>query len=192
MSSFARHALTSARATRLATLRATAPRIQRAFAHGHAELEMKTIPELGDKQFPEIQKPPTFGQGSSDTVWMASSVVVFGGLAGWLLSPAGPNNDKVHGHGDNHEEHHAPTKVEMKDDEGKVADVTASLSKAESVDVPQADGAAVSSTPVGVDDEDDSAKVQDKGTQSEELDSSQVSTNTHPSITPQKRPFLPA
>lgn len=54
----------------------------------------------------------------------------------WLLSPAGPNNQKSHHHEAHHDEPHgAPPvvspKAEMADDEGKVEDISDSLVKSE-------------------------------------------------------------
>ncbi|KAJ2934455.1 hypothetical protein H1R20_g2601, partial [Candolleomyces eurysporus] len=86
----------------------------------------------------------------SDTPWIVGSALVFGPAFLYLVSPSARKSAPAHH--DKHDSKHSSTpepakeeaaapaeKVTMKDDEGKEADVTASLALAEQSNVPKAD-----------------------------------------------------
>ncbi|RXW25390.1 hypothetical protein EST38_g486 [Candolleomyces aberdarensis] len=85
----------------------------------------------------------------SDTPWIVGSALVFGPAFLYLVSPSArksapahhdKHDSKAHEHPAKEEAAAAPAeKVTLKDDEGKEADVTASLALAEQSNVPKAD-----------------------------------------------------
>ncbi|KAK7469010.1 hypothetical protein VKT23_003506 [Stygiomarasmius scandens] len=76
---------------------------------------------------------------SSDMPWIIGSALVFAPAFLYLVSPASRKTAPHAQHHDKHEKHEEHAPVTMKDDEGKEADVTESMKKAESEDVPKAE-----------------------------------------------------
>lgn len=77
----------------------------------------------------------------SDLPWIIGSAAVFGPAFLYFVSPSVRRSAPHVPHEAKHSQSHAP--LPMKDDEGKVADVSGSVAQAEKDDAPQADAASV-------------------------------------------------